>query len=106
MNRGEKPIKVSQHAKEQAHYRGCSEEEICETIRSSQWQKAELDRLQCQKDFTFNKKWNNEQYRTKQVKPIFVEKDEEIGLDVHLALAGDVSTEELQAKADEDLEWS
>lgn len=73
-----KPLRLSQHAKEQIERRGCSEEEIRETIQSSQWEKAELDRMQCKKDFTFNKIWNDKEYKTKQVKPIFTEEKNEI----------------------------
>ena len=73
-----KPIRLSQHAREQIVYRGCSEEEIGEAIRTAKWEKAELGRLQCQKDFAFNKTWNNKKYKTKQVKPIFIEEPKEI----------------------------
>jgi hypothetical protein len=73
-----KTIRLSQHAKEQAEYRGCSEEEIREAIKASPWDKAELGRLQCRKDFTFNEIWNNKKYKTKQVKPIFIEEKGEI----------------------------
>ena len=73
-----KPIRLSQHAKEQAIYRGCTEEEVFDTIRNSQWEKAELGRLQCKKDFSFNKIWNDKEYKTKQVKPIFIDEKNEI----------------------------
>ena len=73
-----KPIRLSQHAKEQAHYRGCNEEEVMETIRTSHWEKAELERLQCKKDFPFNKIWNAQEYKTKQVKSVFMEERDEI----------------------------
>lgn len=78
MNAAKKPIRLSQHAKEQAKYRGCSEDDIRETIQTSQWEKAELGRMQCRKDFTFNKKWNDKIYKAKQVKPIFAEEKNEI----------------------------
>ena len=73
-----KRIRLSQHTKEQAHYRGCNEGEILETIRTSHWEKAELGRLQCKKDFPFNKMWNDKEYKTKQVKPVFIEEKDEI----------------------------
>ena len=73
-----KPIRLSQHAKEQANYRGCSEAEIRKTIQTSKWEKAELGRLQCWIDFPFNKIWNNKEYKTKRVKPIFMEEKDEI----------------------------
>ena len=73
-----KPIRLSQHAKEQAKYRGCTEEEVKEAIQTSQREPAELGRLQCRKDFVFNKIWNDKEYQTKQVKPIFMEQKDEI----------------------------
>jgi hypothetical protein len=36
-----KPIRPSGHAKEQLFFRGTTEEEVIETIRTSQWQTAE-----------------------------------------------------------------
>jgi len=69
---------LSQHCLEQARYRGCNEEEIIQTIRDIQWEKAELGRLQCQKNFTFNKIWNGKEYAVKQVKPIFMEESGEV----------------------------
>jgi len=73
-----KPIRLSLHAKEQLFFRGTTEEEIIETIRSSQWEPAELGRLQCKKDFLYEKEWNKMYYNTKQVRPIFVEEKDEI----------------------------
>lgn len=78
MNATKKNIRLSQHAIEQAKYRGCSKEEVIETIGTCQWDKAGLGRLECQKDFVFNKKWNDKEYKTKQVKPIFMEEKDEI----------------------------
>ena len=78
MNTG-KLIRLSQHAKEQLSYRGTTEEEIIDTIQTSaDWEPAELGRLQCRKEFVFNKVWNERKYKTKQVKPIFVEEKNEI----------------------------
>lgn len=73
-----KAIRLSEHAKEQITYRGTNEAEIIETIRTSKWGAAELGRLECRKDFIYNQAWNNTQYKTKQVKPIFVEEEKEI----------------------------
>lgn len=73
-----KPIRLSPHAKEQTKYRGCSEEEVRQTIRTSQWEEAELGRLQCRKDFAFNNIWNDKEYKTKQIRPIFSEEKDEI----------------------------
>jgi hypothetical protein len=65
-----KPIRFSLHAREQLFFRGTTEEEVIETIRTSQWEPAELGRLQCKKDFAYEKEWNKICYNTKQVKPI------------------------------------
>lgn len=73
-----KPIRLSEHVKEQLIFRGAAEEEIFEAIRSSQWQPAELGRLECRKDFAFENIWNKKYYKIKQVKPVFVEKEKEI----------------------------
>lgn len=73
-----KPVRLSYHAKEQIAYRGCSESEVSETIQASVWQKAELGRLECRKNFDFDKIWNDKKYKTKQVRPIFAEEEKEI----------------------------
>lgn len=73
-----KPIRLSEHAKEQFIFRGTTEEEIFEAIKTSQWQPAELGRLECRKDFTFENEWNKRYYKIKQVRAIFIEEDKEI----------------------------
>lgn len=73
-----KPIKLSAHAAMQSHSRGTTEKEIREAIKTSKWEKSELNKLECRKDFAFNKVWNNKSYKTKQVKPIFVEEEKQI----------------------------
>lgn len=49
-----------------------------DTIETAFWEPAELSRLECRKDFTFNQEWNGRFYATKRVRPIFVEEPEEI----------------------------
>ena len=73
-----KPVRLSQHANQQLFYRGTSEEEIKDAIRTSKWEPAETGRLQCRKDFAYNQEWNGKAYKTKQVRPIFAEEDKEI----------------------------
>jgi len=73
-----KPIRLSGHAKEQLFFRGTTEEEVIETIKISPWQPAELARLESRKNFTFEKEWNKKYYKIKQVRPIFVEEENEI----------------------------
>jgi len=73
-----KPIRLSGHARYQLTRRGVSEAEVRETIQTSVWEPAELDRLQCRRDFPFGEEWNGKFYQTKQVHPIFVEEADEI----------------------------
>jgi len=73
-----KLIRLSEHAKEQCIFRGTTEEEVIETIKTSFWQPIELKRQECKKDFAFEHEWNKRYYKTKQVRPIFVEEDTEI----------------------------
>jgi hypothetical protein len=73
-----KTIRLSGHAQTQLVRRGISENEIIEAIRTSSWQPAELDRLECRKDFAYGREWNGRFYQTKQVRPIFVEEADEI----------------------------
>ncbi|MCX8028127.1 MAG: DUF4258 domain-containing protein [Thermodesulfovibrionales bacterium] len=73
-----KQIRLSRHAKEQLSFRGTNEEEIIEAIRTTDWKSLESGRLECRKDFIFQSDWNKRYYTTKQVRPIFVEEDNEI----------------------------
>lgn len=73
-----KPIRLSGHAKDQLFFRGTTEEEVIETIKTAPWQLSELGRLETKKNLVFEKEWNKKYYKIKQVKPIFVEEDDEI----------------------------
>jgi hypothetical protein len=73
-----KPVRLSGHARGQLARRGVSEDEVVEAIRTSSWQSAELGRLECRKDFPYEREWNSKFYRIKQVRPIFVEEATEI----------------------------
>ncbi len=73
-----KPIRLSSHAKQQLAFRGATEQEIAEAIRTESWQPAELGRRECRKDFPFHTVWNQRYYSTKQVRPIFVDEADEI----------------------------
>ncbi|MDG6026779.1 MAG: hypothetical protein E3K40_08765 [Candidatus Brocadia sp.] len=73
-----KPIRLSGHAREQLFFRGTTGEDVVEAIKTSQWWAAELGRLECRKDFTFENIWNKKYYKIKQVSPMFVEEDAEI----------------------------
>ena len=73
-----KPIRFSGHARQQFNSSGASEREVIEAINTEPWRPAEGGRLQCCKDFPFGAIWNQRQYATKQVRPIFVEEAHEI----------------------------
>jgi hypothetical protein len=73
-----KPIRLSQHAMGYIVRRGFTVAEVEETIRTCSWQSAEMDRMECRKDFRFNKAWNGKRFATKQVRPVFVEEATEI----------------------------
>ncbi len=73
-----KPIRLSGHARDQLRYRGVTSQEVEETIRLTPWERAELGRLQCRKDFPYGREWNGRFYATKQVRPVFVDEPAEI----------------------------
>src|SRR3989338_5161893 len=76
--RMDKPICLSEHVKMRLVSRGASEQEIFETIKTCSWQKAELNRQECRKNFPFNAAWNGQHYQTKQIRPIFIEEKDSI----------------------------
>lgn len=73
-----KLIRLSEHAKQQLEFRGATEKQVVEAIRTETWEPAEFGRLECRKNFVFNSEWNNKYYNTKQVRPIFVDEPDEI----------------------------
>jgi hypothetical protein len=73
-----KPVRLSQHALRYVSKRGFAVEEVEDAIRTSPWNPAELGRLDCRKDFPYNKQWNGKIYPTKQIRPVFVEEAGEI----------------------------
>ena len=73
-----KPIRLSEHAKQQVKFRGATEQQVIEVIRTETWEPVELGRLECRKDFSFESEWNKKYYDTKQVRPIFVEEHDEV----------------------------
>lgn len=73
-----KPIRLSAHASRYATPRGFTVDEVEQAIRTTEWQPAELGRLECRKDFPYQRQWNGKLYATKQVRPVFVDEAEEI----------------------------
>jgi hypothetical protein len=78
MSDNSKPVGFSGHASQQLQFRGATEAEMVDAIRTSSWHPAENGRLECRKDFPFDAEWNGRHYATKQVRPIFVEETNEI----------------------------
>lgn len=74
----QKPIHLSGHARLQLAFRGATEKEVVEAIQTEQWRPAELGRLECRKSYPFNAEWNGKHYKTRQVRPIFVDEADEI----------------------------
>jgi hypothetical protein len=73
-----KPVRFSEHAKQQLRFRGATEQEVIDSIQTAKWEPAELGRLECRKNFTFEAKWNKKYYAVRQVRPIFVEEPDDI----------------------------
>jgi hypothetical protein len=73
-----KPIRLSDHAARYCVKRGFSPAEVEEAIRTAIWRPAELGRLECEKDFDYNRKWNGKFFATKRVRPVIVEEPTEI----------------------------
>ncbi len=57
-----KPVRLSAHALSYTTKRGFTLDEVEDAIRSSSWESAELRRLQCHKNFPFNREWNGKIY--------------------------------------------
>ena len=75
---GEKRIRLSRHAADYGLVRGFTVEEVETAIRVAPWEAAAEGRWACKHDFDFQGVWNGKRYRTKRVRPIFVEEPEEI----------------------------
>jgi hypothetical protein len=73
-----KSIRFSEHALRYREKRGFSMAEVEEAIRTGSWRAAELGRLECDKDFRFDRAWNGKIYATKRIRPVFVEEITEI----------------------------
>jgi hypothetical protein len=78
MAQADKSIRLSGHARGQIFFRGGTEQEVVEAIRTAPWQPAELGRLESRKDFPVNAEWNRRRYVTKRVRHIFVNEPNEI----------------------------
>ena len=73
-----KPVRLSVHARQQIAFRGATEAEPIEAIRNAKWEPAKKGRWECRLNLSFEARRNEVFYRTKQVRPIFLEEDLEI----------------------------
>jgi len=74
----EKPIEISQHAREQMIERGAKEEEVFTAIRQGEAELTRLGRIMYRKSFQFNGMWRGKRYTIKQVVPVTVEETEKL----------------------------
>lgn len=65
-------LSCADHALRYISRRGFTIAEVEEAIHTVPWQRTELGRLDCRKDFPYGKEWNGKTYATKQVRPVFV----------------------------------
>jgi hypothetical protein len=68
-----KPIRLTNHAREQARERGASEAEIRHAITNGSRQPAKHARVLCRFNFPYDKDWQGRHYRIKQVAPVIKE---------------------------------
>jgi hypothetical protein len=69
MAQADKPIRLSGHARGQLFFRGGTEQDVVEAIRTAPWQPAELGRLESRRDFPFDAEWKRTRYATSVGKP-------------------------------------
>jgi len=68
-----KPIRLTQHAREQCSERGASEYEVKQAITNGSREPAKRDRILCQYNFPFGQTWHGHVYTKKQVAPVIKE---------------------------------
>lgn len=78
MTAAPKPIRLSAHARGYIIRRGFTEAEVVDTIRTMQWRNARCGRLEAERVFPYNNRWNGTFYANKRVRPVFVENPTEI----------------------------
>ena len=78
-----KEIYFTAHALANITKRGFTQDEVIACIRSEKWEPAETGKLECRKDFVYNKEWNGKLYGTKQVRPIFADEEKIVVITVY-----------------------
>ena len=74
----EKIIDICHHCYDSMKLRGVSEDEVIETIRSSEWIFIEDNRYFAEKEFIYRNIWYGHWYLYKKVKIIFAEEEDRI----------------------------
>ena len=73
-----KPIRLTKHALGYTTSRGFTPADVEEAIRTCPWGTADLGRLDCRKDFPYQRDWNGKIYAMRQVRPVFLDEPGEI----------------------------
>jgi hypothetical protein len=73
-----KPVRLSAHAKLRLPQRGASEEEVLQALRDGDWQPMADGKIETRLEFAGSVEWNGLTYRSRVVRPIFVELGSEI----------------------------
>lgn len=73
-----KPIWLSRHAKERMSARGASSDEVERAIKEGEREEAREGRFACRLNLEYDRPWEGQHYRVKQVVPVAVEEEERI----------------------------
>lgn len=68
-----KPIRFTQHAREQCVERGANEKEVTQAILNGSREIAKRDRILCRYNFSYGQTWQGKRYQIKQVAPVIKE---------------------------------
>lgn len=68
-------VTIHPHAAQRAKERGAEETELIETVNEGEQFPAKYGRTGFRKNFSFNAKWNNKSYSTKQIETYCVEEN-------------------------------
>ena len=73
-----KPIRLTNHAREQARERGATETEVREAVSKGSREPAKRGRELCRYNFAYGKLWQGQRYAIKQVAPVIKEEANEL----------------------------
>jgi len=68
-----KPIRLTNHAREQCVERGATEDEVQQAVMYGAREIAKYDRILCRYNITFGQTWHGKRYQIKQVAPVIKE---------------------------------